>query len=70
MLLRTSSLCASSVPVVASVHHASLDAFSTGARRFSKEVIKLCMSLGEIVTECLAERQRRPRAASLRRLPR
>src|SRR5918998_4987366 len=47
---RTSSSLASSAPVVTKVHQASLEAFSTGARRSSKEAIKSCIWLGEIVT--------------------
>src|SRR5918997_6842574 len=46
---RTNSSLASSVPVVAKVHQASLDAFSAGARRSSKEPTKPCTSAGEIV---------------------
>src|SRR4051794_21013079 len=47
---RTSSFLASSVPVVAKAHQASLDAFSVDARRSSKEAIKSCTLTGEIVT--------------------
>src|SRR5919199_23811 len=46
---RTSSFWASSVPVVARSHQASLDAFSAGARRSSNEAMKPCISAGEAV---------------------
>ena len=50
ILARTSSSWASSVPEVASFHHASLDAFSTGARRCSKKARKLSISGAETKT--------------------
>src|SRR5919199_4208580 len=43
-----SSSLASSVPVVAKAHQASLDVLSAGARRSSKEAIKLSIFAGEI----------------------
>jgi hypothetical protein len=37
--------------MVARFHHASLDAFSTGAKRSSKRAIKPSTSAGEFVTK-------------------
>jgi hypothetical protein len=44
---RTYSLWASSIPVVASLHQASLAAFSAGATRSSSREMKVSISAGE-----------------------
>src|SRR5918995_6459585 len=67
---RTSSSCASSVPVVASFHHASLDAFSAGARRCSKEVIKLSTWVISNLSLCKPASSRPGRPACLACHPR